>query len=283
MRITADLVNQSPTFINAVRDRELDLRGNKIPAVENLGATKDLNDTLDLTDNDLRKLDNFPLLVRLRCLLASNNRVRTLDPALAVSLPNLDSLVLSNNLVAQLVDLEPLRRLPRLQYLSLLDNPVAKDPNYRPWVIWRLPSVRVLDFQRVKDAERRAAAKLFGKAPSDLTSLAKSILDTDAKTFEPGEGLSAAKADDTTDRDVHQSSAPALAAQAQQQDQLRAKIAQSAQALAGVQRLESLMDAGHIAGSLAHTTGNEGAGAMDTDHPAETEVQNDMDMQTEQP
>ncbi|KAG5459890.1 MAG: leucine-rich repeat-domain-containing protein, partial [Olpidium bornovanus] len=40
MKITADLIQNSPSFINAVKDRELDLRGNKINQIENLGATK---------------------------------------------------------------------------------------------------------------------------------------------------------------------------------------------------------------------------------------------------
>lgn len=42
--------------------------------------------------------------------------------------------------------------------------------NYRYWVIWRCPSVRFLDFAKVKDAERERATELFGSAdePSEL-------------------------------------------------------------------------------------------------------------------
>jgi len=36
---------------------------------------QDQFDTLELSDNDVRKLDGFPLLRRLKCLILNNNRV----------------------------------------------------------------------------------------------------------------------------------------------------------------------------------------------------------------
>lgn len=39
MRITVELIQKSPQYINPLRERELCLRGLKIPALENLGAT----------------------------------------------------------------------------------------------------------------------------------------------------------------------------------------------------------------------------------------------------
>lgn len=49
--------------------------GYKIPQIENMGATLDQFDTIDFSDNDVRKLDGFPLLKRLKCLLLNNNRI----------------------------------------------------------------------------------------------------------------------------------------------------------------------------------------------------------------
>ena len=49
--------------------------GFKIPVIENLGATLDQFDTLDLSDNDIRKLDGFPLLKRMKMLLLNNNKI----------------------------------------------------------------------------------------------------------------------------------------------------------------------------------------------------------------
>jgi len=36
---------------------------------------QDQFDTLELSDNDIRKLDGFPLLRRLKCIVLNNNRV----------------------------------------------------------------------------------------------------------------------------------------------------------------------------------------------------------------
>jgi hypothetical protein len=57
MRITPDLVACSPQFTNPLQDREIKLRAYKIPAIENLGATQDQFDTIDLSDNEIRKLE----------------------------------------------------------------------------------------------------------------------------------------------------------------------------------------------------------------------------------
>lgn len=51
------------------------LTGYKIPVLENLGATLDQFDTIDFSDNEVRKLDGFPLLRRLKTLLMNNNRI----------------------------------------------------------------------------------------------------------------------------------------------------------------------------------------------------------------
>ncbi|XP_076371378.1 U2 small nuclear ribonucleoprotein A'-like isoform X2 [Tachypleus tridentatus] len=75
VKLTPELIELSAQYVNPVRDRELNLRGYKIPVIENLGATLDQFDTIDLSDNDIRKIDGFPLLRRLKTLLISNNRI----------------------------------------------------------------------------------------------------------------------------------------------------------------------------------------------------------------
>jgi hypothetical protein len=39
MKITAELIQQSPQFTNPLNERQLDLRGYKLTAIENMGAT----------------------------------------------------------------------------------------------------------------------------------------------------------------------------------------------------------------------------------------------------
>ena len=100
-------------------------------------------------------LGNIPLLRRLRTLLLANNRISSISPSLHLSVPNLSTLVLTNNNIAELGDLEPLKDVKGLQYLSLLGNPVREKKWYREWLAWRIPSLRVLDFQRIRDKVRR--------------------------------------------------------------------------------------------------------------------------------
>ena len=49
--------------------------GAKINAIENLGATQNQFDSIDLSDNAIIILEGFPKLPRLKTLLLSNNRV----------------------------------------------------------------------------------------------------------------------------------------------------------------------------------------------------------------
>ena len=46
--------------------------------------------------------------------------------------------------------------------------------NYRLWTIWRVRSVRFLDYRKVKDAERDRATELFG-TPEAPTALAAKV------------------------------------------------------------------------------------------------------------
>lgn len=92
----------------------------------------------------------------------------------------------------ELADLDPLSGFGQLTHLVLQENPVCKKEvcipttvrsveeaaadestqHYRSWILWRCPTVRFLDYQKVKDAEREAAKELFGtiEAPTALAS-----------------------------------------------------------------------------------------------------------------
>ncbi|KAL4938389.1 hypothetical protein BDV06DRAFT_57011 [Aspergillus oleicola] len=186
MRLTVELIQNSLSYINPLKDRELDLRGHKIPAIENLGIAKD-QDAIDFTDNDISSLANFPFFPRLRVLLLARNRVRQIQSNIASSIPNLNTLVLTANNVAELADLDPLRGLTKLTHLICLENPVTRKDHYRLFLIWRIPSIRFLDYRKVKDAERKQASELFGTA-TEPTSLASQILGVKSRTFDVPSG-----------------------------------------------------------------------------------------------
>lgn len=152
------------------------LSGLKIPAIENLGVTKDQNDTIDLTDNDIRFLGNFPLLAQLKNLGLANNLIARIDPRLAFTIPSLQTLVLTNNSISDLGQVAHLSKLRQLEYLSLMGNPVSREKNYREFVIWKVPSVRVLDFRRVRNQERELAKQLMETEDGRPSALAASIM-----------------------------------------------------------------------------------------------------------
>lgn len=188
VKLTPELIEQAYQYTNPVRDRELDLRGFKIPVIENLGATLDQFDTLDLSDNEIRKIDGFPLLKRLKCLMVNNNRVVRIAEHLEENLPNLESVIFSNNNLQELGDIDPLSTVKTLSSISLLRNPVATKKYYRLYVIHKLPTVRLIDFQKVKLREREAAAKMFKgkKGKQFMAEIGKRT-----KTFVPGAPVAA--------------------------------------------------------------------------------------------
>ncbi|PVH82067.1 L domain-like protein [Cadophora sp. DSE1049] len=182
MRLTADLIQSSLSYLNPLKERELDLRGHKIPAIENLGVAGP-HDAIDFTDNDIQVLGNFPLSARLRTLLLARNRITSIQPSLANSIPNLTTLVLTANNFAELADLDVLATFHHLTHLVLLENPVMRKENYRYWVIWRCPTVRFFDYKKVKDVEREKAKELFGTS-AEPSALASKIMGVKSKTFD---------------------------------------------------------------------------------------------------
>jgi len=161
VKLTFELIAQAGQYSNCVKDRELDLRGYKIPVIENLGATHDQFDTVDFSDNDIRKLDGFPLLKRVTCLLMNNNRIVRVGENLENSLPFLERLILTNNSISELGDLDVLHTVTSLKHLSLLHNPVTNKPHYRLYVVFKVPQLKTLDFRKVKLKERQEANALF--------------------------------------------------------------------------------------------------------------------------
>ena len=233
MKLTSDLVEGAYQYINpATRDREIDLRGYKIPQIENLGATLDQFDSIDLSDNDIKKFENFPLLTRLKKVLLNNNRINKIADKLEEVIPNLEWLILTNNSIQELGDLDVLAEFKKLECLSLLNNPVATKTHYRLFIIHKLPQLRILDFRKVKLREREEASKLFkGKKGKEL----EKEIGVKSNKFVPGEPLAnnqAPRAGGHTPQDV---------------ESIKQAIAK-AQTLEEIERLNQLLKAGYVPG-----------------------------------
>jgi len=164
MRLTPELLRTAPSYLNPLKQRELGLRGHQIPLIENLGITNDLYEAIDLSENEIVKVENFPRLPTLVTLLLGGNRIVALAPELGAALPALQTLVLSHNHLAAAADLAPLASLPTVTTLLLLGNPVTKTvANYRVLVAALLPNLAVLDCAPVTPAERQQAAAVAAK------------------------------------------------------------------------------------------------------------------------
>eukprot|EP01084_Bolivina_argentea_P164986 286742_1 len=162
MRLTIDLLRYVAGHINTICQREISLRGYQIPAIENLGILEDAYDCIDLSDNSIVIMDNFPEMKRLIVLLLHNNKIRDIAKGLGQLLPNLENPMLTNNKIEKLSQLDALSEFDNLLRLNLVDNPVCKQDGYRLYVIARCPKLKHLDFQKIKQSERDEAERIWG-------------------------------------------------------------------------------------------------------------------------
>jgi len=241
VKLTADLINGAAQCTNPIRERELDLSEYKIPMIENLGATLDQFDTINFTNNEIRKIDNFPLSPRLKSLLFNNNRIVRIADSLEETLPNLTMLILTNNNIQELADIEQLTGLQTLEMMSFLHNPVVAKPNYRLFVIHKFSNLKVLDFRKVKMRERETASQLFKtkRGKDQLKEIEKK-----AKTFVPGGNLPA---------DKMKSNAAGLTPE--QVKNIKMAISK-ATTLEEIERLNTMLRTGQIPGGSMHSNGN---------------------------
>uniref|UniRef100_A0A7E4ZUW0 Probable U2 small nuclear ribonucleoprotein A' n=1 Tax=Panagrellus redivivus TaxID=6233 RepID=A0A7E4ZUW0_PANRE len=261
VRLTVETIEAAREYLNTCKQRELGLRNMQIPAIENLGVTKDRFDVLDLTDNNIRKLENFPVLRRLEVLLLHNNRIQQIQKHIGRQLPSLKTLVLTNNNLQELGDIDVLESCPNLEYLTLQGNPLTHKPHYRAYIIYKLKSVRVLDFRRVKLSERQEADKLFkGKKGAALrTKLIK-------------------KSDRLPDEDESEKAAQARQLPTEEQEKIKAAIANT-KSLEEIELLQQMLTTGKIPDSNWNNPGGKKPNnATEAENP-QAEIENvDVEM-----
>lgn len=201
MRLSADVISQAEQRTNPLNDRELVLRGLGIASIEHLGATRDLFDAMDFTDNRLTRLENFPRLTRLSTLFLAGNIVDAVDGKnLGRNVPNIRELVLTDNRISGLHEISNIAMgCRKLEFLTLVGNPVTRRQHYRLYTIHKIPTLKVLDFVKVKQGERdrakrlamsAAGAALEGDVKVEAREAAKLAPTSDTKTFIPGVGHS---------------------------------------------------------------------------------------------
>ena len=126
-------------------------------------------EALDLSSNRLEKLNNLDINTRLKRVYAHDNQICTLKGSL-LHWKFIELLDLGNN---RLKDLEKqvavLSSLLYLRNLNLKGNPLCEEPDYRLFVIHRLPQLETLDMHTITAAERQKAKILIGGDALTLT------------------------------------------------------------------------------------------------------------------
>ena len=149
--------------MNVSKEYELSLRGFKIMDIQNLSATNDQFACINLTDNSISEINFLPQLKRLKTLMLINNRISRIENDFAINCPFLTNLVLTNNKISDFQQIDNIASCKSLQKLYLVDNVVTKMKNYRLYVIYKIPTLRILDYQRVTKKEREEAKKKFSQ------------------------------------------------------------------------------------------------------------------------
>mmetsp|Transcript_25790 Transcript_25790/g.36152 ORF Transcript_25790/g.36152 Transcript_25790/m.36152 type:complete len:294 (+) Transcript_25790:119-1000(+) len=195
MRLSAELLGVAEQRPNPLGEREIVLRGLGVPSIEHLAATRDAFDAIDLADNRISRIENFPRLNRLSSLVISGNDIESIDADnLRKNTPNIQNLILSNNRISSLHEIGNIgKACTKLEFLCLSGNPVTRRQHYRLYAIQHIPSLRVLDMIKVKQAEREKAERLAKSAAgaaleSDVKLEAR---EAESKTFVPGQGKTA--------------------------------------------------------------------------------------------
>ncbi|KAM5157334.1 leucine-rich repeat-containing protein 61 [Mantella aurantiaca] len=135
---------------------------------------------LDLSNNHIAHLAPLSSLKVLVALNLSGNRISSLEPL--TSCDNLQTLNVAGNLLCSVDSVQCLRSLRKLESLRLRDtvynltNPLCVNGSYRHAVLDAIPSVRVIDGERVTGSG------------SDLYHLCRDI-DNSLKRFTAGNGM----------------------------------------------------------------------------------------------
>jgi len=127
MRLSANILQSAEQRTNPIGEREILLRSMAIPAIEHLAVTRDQFDTIDLSNNHITNLDNFPKLERLSTLYLGGNDINNVDAKnIKRNVPNIKTLIMTGNGIKGWNVINDLGvGCKKLEFLSLVGNPVT--------------------------------------------------------------------------------------------------------------------------------------------------------------
>ncbi|XP_064621486.1 leucine-rich repeat-containing protein 9-like isoform X3 [Lineus longissimus] len=140
--------------------KALFLQGNEITKIEGLDSLQDLRE-LVLDRNKIKAISELSFLNQwnLQELHLEENRIKELSNL--QPLENLQRFYLGMNRIQDINELEKLEALPNLIELSVVSNAVARRLLHRPMLVYRMPTLLVIDGIPVSDEERTKAELYF--------------------------------------------------------------------------------------------------------------------------
>lgn len=118
-------------------------------------------------------------MVRLTSIIANNNYIARIGKV-GENAPNIKCLVLTNNKILTLGEVDNVALFKKLEHLSLLENPVNMRQHYRYYVIYKIPSLKTLDYKKITKKEKDETVSFF-KSSNGKLLLASVLSEKDAQ------------------------------------------------------------------------------------------------------
>jgi len=137
---------------------KLCLDNNFIEEIVNLGHLKNLK-WLDLSFNKIRRIQGLDQLKKLEDLSLYCNKISVVEGLDQCT--NLQCLSLGNNRIDSLEQVVRLRQIRSLRMLTLANNPIESNAEYRMTVLAYVDSLHYLDYAMIDKAEKIAAKEQY--------------------------------------------------------------------------------------------------------------------------
>ena len=161
VKISTEVISRCYQYLNPFKEYELNFRNLKITELTNIALTNDSFGCLNFSDNMISEIIYLPQLNKLKTLIFTNNNISKIQIDFAQNCNNLKSLVLINNRISDFDQIKNISSCKSLEKLYLINNLVTKIKNYRLYVIYIMPNLKILDFQNVQDSEKKNAKIIF--------------------------------------------------------------------------------------------------------------------------
>lgn len=142
-------------FENLVK---LCLDNNRIKEIRGLGHLVNLK-WLDLSFNDIRVITGLEKLTQLEDLSLYRNHISVVEGF--DHCPKLQCLSLGNNDITTMEQVKKLRALRSLRMLTLSGNPIAREGEYKPFVLAYIDSITYLDYAMIDPTDRAMAKEQY--------------------------------------------------------------------------------------------------------------------------